>query len=691
MSGYAGKILQINLASRTVSTIETSQYEQYGGGHGFGSAIFFDLVKDKAISGFDPRNTITIMNSPLSGTLAPAVAGRSEAQGIGVQAYPYEWFTRGNVGGRFSAMLKYASWDGVVIEGSADKPVWIDIRNEEVAIRDAQALWGKDAWDTQRTIWNVVAEEAGYGGWIALGEDPESGRTTQRPAVLAIGPVGESRSRMGALIHDAGSAVGQAGFGGIWGAKNLKALSVIGTGSASIADPQALVEARIWAKQNYGFMMGDTFRRYNTFPGLPGAAYRGPSPGQTRPSGCLGCHISCRRRSDLGGNDSSCYDYGWYQVFDQQAHGGQQTAVTSQAADLIQQAGINATELDIMVHWMRDLYKQGLLGSGKRIDTDLPFDKLGDMEFLQKLVAMIQDKTGIGTVLHQGLPRAAKEWGLYEEGLKTGHLPLQYWGYVQHYDARTEAEWGYGSLVGDRDINEHDFNVPCYWVPTSSIIMFKQQPPVTAEEFSQIIAEKCSPYNDPFMIDYSDEGIYSEHMAKTVAWHRHYTRFYKQSIGYCDWAWSDIINDRRPDKRGLTPVGEVRFINAVTGKNMSFEDGMEIGRRIWNIDRAIWILQGRDRKMEVFPPYTYDVGALPTESAGGLPVILPAYENGQWTYKNVTGRKLDRAKVEGWKTKYYKLEGWDPETGWPTRSTLEALDLGHVADELGKHKKLGRG
>ena len=193
------------------------------------------------------------------------------------------------------------------------------------------------------------------------------------------------------------------------------------------------------------------------------------------------------------------------------------------------------------------------------------------------------------------------------------------------------------------------------------------------------------------MIDYSDEGIYSESMAKTVAWHRHYTRFYKQSIGFCDWAWSDIINDYRPDKRGLTPAGEVKFINAVVGKDMSFEEGMETGRKIWNIDRAIWILQGRDRKMEVFPPYTYDTPAVPMEGAGGLPVILPAYENGQWTYKNVTGRMLDRAKVEEWKTRYYKLEGWDPETGWPTRGTLEALDLGHVADELEKNKKLGKG
>jgi aldehyde:ferredoxin oxidoreductase len=68
---------------------------------------------------------------------------------------------------------------------------------------------------------------------------------------------------------------------------------------------------------------------------------------------------------------------------------------------------------------------------------------------------------------------------------------------------------------------------------------------------------------------------------------------------------------------------------------------------------------------------------------------MPVYENGQWDYKNVWGRSLDRDGVEQWKTTYYQLEGWDPATGWPTRSALEGLGLGYVADELEAHGKLG--
>ncbi|MCP4750952.1 MAG: hypothetical protein GY866_08670, partial [Proteobacteria bacterium] len=58
---------------------------------------------------------------------------------------PIEWFTRGNFGGRFGAMLKFAGWDGIAIQGKADKPVWVDVRNDEVAIRDAKHLWGNDS------------------------------------------------------------------------------------------------------------------------------------------------------------------------------------------------------------------------------------------------------------------------------------------------------------------------------------------------------------------------------------------------------------------------------------------------------------------------------------------------------------------------------------------------------------------
>jgi aldehyde:ferredoxin oxidoreductase len=193
------------------------------------------------------------------------------------------------------------------------------------------------------------------------------------------------------------------------------------------------------------------------------------------------------------------------------------------------------------------------------------------------------------------------------------------------------------------------------------------------------------------MADFSDEGIYSEAMAKTVAWHRHYTRFWKQSVGYCDWSYADFVNPYRKDFKGITPEGEPRFFNAVTGKGLSFEEGMELGRKIWNLDRAIWSLQGRHRDMEVFAEYTYEKPFTAGHNNYEIPYVMVTYENGKWAYKNVGGRNLDRARFEEWKTKYYKLEGWDPATGRPNRTTLKSLDLDYVADELAQQGKLGKG
>ena len=68
---------------------------------------------------------------------------------------------------------------------------------------------------------------------------------------------------------------------------------------------------------------------------------------------------------------------------------------------------------------------------------------------------------------------------------------------------------------------------------------------------------------------------------------------------------------------------------------------------------------------------------------------MPVKRNGQWEYDRVGERPLDRTQFEEFKTRYYELEGWDPLTGWPTRSTLESLGLGHVADELAKEGRLG--
>jgi aldehyde:ferredoxin oxidoreductase len=142
------------------------------------------------------------------------------------------------------------------------------------------------------------------------------------------------------------------------------------------------------------------------------------------------------------------------------------------------------------------------------------------------------------------------------------------------------------------------------------------------------------------------------------------------------------INYNSDDHTGATPEYEPKIFNAVTGKNISFADGLEIGRKIWNLDKSIWVLQGRHREQEVFAGYVYD-------EPNPAPYSLPVYENGEWSFSDNLGRSLDREKFEGFKDLFFGVEGWDKKTGWPTRATLSGLGLDNVADALESAGKLG--
>ncbi len=692
MNGYAGKILRIDLTKRKITTIPTSKYAHWVGGHGMGSAIFFDLVKDKRIDGFDPANVVTLMTSPLTGTLVPGASGRTEVQGIGVQSYPIGWFTRSNFGGRFSAMLKFAGWDGIVIGGKADRPVWIDIRNDKVVIKDADRLWGLDTRRTQEKIWDEIMGGQGFGAWMKLGLDDKAERTTQRPAVLTIGPAGENLSRLANLIHDAGNAAGQGGFGAVWGSKNLKAISVIGTGDIKIHDPKGLLAARLWQKKNYAFDLDNLKVRNRSTdfqsPPIPELIWRKGRPKSAhRPQSCVGCHSGCRARfEDKLGNEASCIATVFY-------WDAKTLEIQRRASDLINQYGINAVEMCFGLLYLVLLNKYKVLKSGNIPECPLDFGDYGSAEFVEQFVKMIAyrndgrgNKSQFGDDIAGGFVRAAEKWGRREEDLKNGMLMFPYWGIPIHKEPRAQVYWGYGTILGDRDINEHDFD----WLKWDASIskLYGRKTRATAEEAVKIITDKMVPFQgDMLMLDFSDKNMYSDHMAKLVAWHRYYTRFWKQSTLFCDFRWPDFLNLHASDKIGSTGEAEPKFLNAVTGKNMSFLDGINLGRKIWNLDNAIWTLQGRHRDMVRFADFIYNKNGILIDVPNAY---LPGRENGKWDYYGYTNRRIDKNKFEEFKTRFYRLQGWDTATGYPTRATLESMGLGYVADELEKNGRLGK-
>ena len=161
--GYAGKILRLDMTNRKAIAIETEPYRRWGGGHGMGAALFWDFCKDKTITdGRDPANVCCVMTSPLCGTIVPSAGGRCEVVGVGVGQYPsllvYPHELR-------RPILDHAQirrdGTGSSSKAQADRPVWVDIRNDQVIFHDAEDLWGKDTWTTQLEIRKLLGFRRG--------------------------------------------------------------------------------------------------------------------------------------------------------------------------------------------------------------------------------------------------------------------------------------------------------------------------------------------------------------------------------------------------------------------------------------------------------------------------------------------------------------------------------------------------
>ena len=679
--GYAGKILRVNLTTRQMSSIDSSKYEAYGAGYGAATAIFWDLCVAPGTwdlqDPFDPRNVVTLMTGPLSGTGIP-FAARTNVSGLAPQSWPLPWYSRSNFGGSFATMLKLAGWDGVVVEGKADAPVYINIVDDKVSIEDAKALWGLSTWDTQEEIWKAQSANppVRYGmEWQKLGHN----YTTQRPAIVTIGPAGENKTRIGSLVHGGGSGAGQGGYGSVFGSKNLKAICVIGTGSIKVADPKGLRDAREWFE--------------TTWP-------RGGAPAANGAAMCFGCNRGCRKRNAVYGNDSEqCSESVWYNL---PSPPWPRTSMNDRfkAADIAQRYGINAYDIQCggamafpspaghpiqptvpaatgSGWYVKKLYDMGIIGPGKQVDTyPLPMDQWEKVEFAEAFASAVSNKVGIGALIAEGTARLAEKLGRLNDMNDILRCPAG--GYVEHW-TMPGVEWAYGDLVDSRDINNHDMQMG----PTKKM---------SCEEYVKMVATETPPYNDHFMFDYSwkgeqayKTGIYSDHKAQFVAWRLHYQTFYKESALFCDWGFANYFNGSTADGRGATPQAEPRFYNAATGKNMTFADGIEMGRRTWNLKRAIMVLQGRHRDMEKFAGYMCRPGASAAATGGTLPV----YDGTNWNWVSCKDMYFDEQGVEKWKTAFYKAEGWDPATGYPTRKTLEGLGMKHVADVLQAKGKLG--
>ena len=210
--GYNGKLLRINLSSGRIveEKLADKLVEHYLGGRGIASKILVDELKAN-IDPLGPENKIIFITGPLTGTEIPTTSRLC----ISAKSPLTRHIGSGFCGGHFGPQLKFSGYDGLIIEGRSDKPVYIWMNDGKVEIKDAAYLWGKDTFETEDLIKKELQDK--------------------RIEIACIGQAGENKVRYASVVHRKHFLVGRRGMGAVMGSKNLKAVTVKGTGGINVA------------------------------------------------------------------------------------------------------------------------------------------------------------------------------------------------------------------------------------------------------------------------------------------------------------------------------------------------------------------------------------------------------------------------------------------------------------------------
>jgi len=445
MSSYNGKLIRLNLTSRQsqVEDIPEQWMKEYLGGRGIGVRYLYEELKP-GVKPLSPDNKVILMMGPLGATTAMSVSRialvtKSPLTGA---------VSKSVMGGNFGAFLKFAGFDGIIVEGEADKPAYVHIDKDGVHLLDAAELWGLDTQQTHQKLRR------------------KHGKSTQ---VACIGPAGEKLVRYAILISDLRCG-GRTGVGAVLGAKKLKAFAVNSAGPLSLHDAEGFrklnKEVIEGLKTSPGrIKMSDFgtsyltlgFEKVGIFPvknfqeghleGVEKIGDEALASIKTKNDGCYGCMTRCGQvRQVTGGpydgavSEGPDYETIW-------SLGGN-LANTDRgsliAADsLCDKLGIDTVSAGNSIGFAYELYQRGII---TKKDTDGLELKWGDHAVMMKLVEKIGHREGFGKLLGEGTKRAAEEIGKgaedYAMQVKGLELPA--------YEPR--AVKGYGLVLATSNI-----------------------------------------------------------------------------------------------------------------------------------------------------------------------------------------------------------------------------------------------
>mgnify|MGYP000858724319 FL=1 len=597
MYAWIGQILRVNLTDATIKKekLDPVLRRNYIGARGLGSKLFMDEV-DPQVDPLSPENKIVFMTGPLTGTLA-ASGGR------------YNVVTRGplngtiaasNSGGSFGPELKYAGYDGIIFEGKAEKPVYLWINNAEVELRSAEELWGRNVPETTDMIKQATHEEA---------------------KVACIGPAGEKLVKFACIMNEYNRAAGRSGVGAVMGSKNLKALAVRGTGGIKVADRQGFMQAITDARNKLKAhpVTGAGLAAYGTnvlvnilneHGGLPVKNFSEAAvfakaenvSGEyqaehclVRNKGCFGCSIGCGRVSRNRGKykgigEGPEYEATWGlgpNLFIDDFE------AISKANFLCNELGLDPISLAGTLACATEMMEKGFIPWEK---ADL---RWGDADMLVEMTIKTAYREGFGDELAEGSYRLAEKYGHpeFSMSVKKQELPA--------YDPRGQQGIGLNYATSNRG--------GCH------VRGYMTSPEVLG------IPEKVDPD--------STEG-----KAALLKIFQDLTALV-DSAGICLFTTFG---------QGLPEIAEQ--LRQATGLDLSDEEFLLAGERIWNLERSFNLLAGISSKDDTLPP------RLLREPMKGGP------------------HQGNVVRLELMLPEYYTLRGWD-QAGVPTPEKLQELSL----------------
>jgi len=413
IKGFAGAIARVNLSTGKITKekINEEWARLFIGGRGYGSKIIYDEVNPK----IDPLalgNKVVIATGPTGGSNAPA-SGRTMVITKGAETGT---IASSNVGGFFGPELKQAGYDMVIIEGKAEKPVYLWIKDGNVEIRDAQHLGGEKTIHIEQ----VMKQE-----------------TDQKARVLNIGPAGVKLSRIANVMFDAYRAAGRSGVGTVLGSKNFLGIAVRGTKKVELFDPaetkQAVAEARKLLKKseitNVNLPKYGTAIMVNIINERGGYPVRNAQDAYDADAGvtggeeiadkilikkwpCAACPIACGRVTEIRegkykGQHGQGPEYETTWALGLMCGVHDLNAITY-AHYLCDEYGLDGISAGVTIACAMELYEKGFI---PRKEAPFPMN-FGGGDTLVKMVQIMGEREGIvGNLLAEGSYRLAEHYG----------------------------------------------------------------------------------------------------------------------------------------------------------------------------------------------------------------------------------------------------------------------------------------